>query len=337
VFVLASDNPNTSLATNSDTDEAGDEVLANVSTTASVQDIEPPPGTAFAQSTSMAQAMNLTPDGEITYAPTVDTTVTRFGNASSTSPKSARSDTGGIAQARSRGDFELDGEITSGFLHGNFYLFGLFGGSASGTGEWFGGGFLRADIYDGYFVQAEWSQTQGAYLVNIVLPDITENFLAPSLNHYFTYTIPVTLPYTVSMQVEVLSGASARTGWIDGGDGTAQVDNLLSSSAWVTFTPTPEPPPVGDIDGDGDVDGDDFLALQRGFGAMNGATMTQGDVDHNGVVDGNDLALWEENYGDQLEAFHNVTLVPEPGALSLALMLGMTCLETVRRRGAYNF
>ncbi|MCH8840927.1 MAG: hypothetical protein IH831_09710, partial [Planctomycetes bacterium] len=60
---------------------------------------------------------------------------------------------------------------------------------------------------------------------------------------------------------------------------------------------------LGDFDTDGKVDGFDFLAWQRGFGA---------------VFDANDLADWEANYGSSLPVAATGA-VPEPSALLLAL------------------
>ena len=59
----------------------------------------------------------------------------------------------------------------------------------------------------------------------------------------------------------------------------------------------PAPPaPTGDFNTDGIVDGADFLAWQRGFGALN-PTRTDGDADGNGVVDASDLETWKTGYG----------------------------------------
>jgi hypothetical protein len=49
------------------------------------------------------------------------------------------------------------------------------------------------------------------------------------------------------------------------------------------------------------VDGRDFLAWQRGYGRVDGATPSDGDATGDGDVDGNDLAVWQETYGEEQE------------------------------------
>jgi len=53
----------------------------------------------------------------------------------------------------------------------------------------------------------------------------------------------------------------------------------------------------GDFDADGDADGADFLAWQRGFGALSGAVLTNGDSDFDGDVDNQDLGTWQQQFG----------------------------------------
>jgi hypothetical protein len=53
-----------------------------------------------------------------------------------------------------------------------------------------------------------------------------------------------------------------------------------------------------DFDQDGVVDGADFLAWQRGMGAMSGAARPDGDADGDGAVDGDDLTLWRDGFGN---------------------------------------
>jgi len=50
----------------------------------------------------------------------------------------------------------------------------------------------------------------------------------------------------------------------------------------------------GDVDRDRDVDGDDYLAWQ--------ASDPNADFDGNGVIDGLDYDIWNENFGDTLDA-----------------------------------
>ena len=76
-------------------------------------------------------------------------------------------------------------------------------------------------------------------------------------------------------------------------------------------------PPTADFDEDGDVDGTDFLAWQRGFGILTGATLAQGDANHDGAVTAADLAIWQSDYGTALAV--TTMAVPEPTSALLFL------------------
>jgi hypothetical protein len=52
-----------------------------------------------------------------------------------------------------------------------------------------------------------------------------------------------------------------------------------------------------DFDDDDDVDGHDFLAWQRGLGAVTGAAKIDGDSNADGDVDINDLEVWKTQFG----------------------------------------
>ena len=89
---------------------------------------------------------------------------------------------------------------------------------------------------------------------------------------------------------------------------------------------------AADFNDDGTVDGDDFPALQGGFGTQSGAAHAQGDSDADGDVDGNDFLRWQQQFGRTAGA-SGATAVPEP--TSLCLVLGFALLLTgVRRRTA---
>lgn len=79
----------------------------------------------------------------------------------------------------------------------------------------------------------------------------------------------------------------------------------------------PTPVLSADFDDDGDVDGADWLAWQRGYGILSGATHSQGDANISGSVNVSDLAVWQEQYGQIL--LTGVLAVPEPCCTLLLL------------------
>jgi hypothetical protein len=92
-----------------------------------------------------------------------------------------------------------------------------------------------------------------------------------------------------------------------------------------------QPPASGDsadFNGDGVVDGSDFLAWQRGFGAID-ATLVQGDANDDGLVDEADLDVWRDAFGTIAPASMAMAAssVPEPtgttlGIAAMALLAG---------------
>lgn len=90
-------------------------------------------------------------------------------------------------------------------------------------------------------------------------------------------------------------------------------------------------PPPGDFDGDGDVDGSDFAMWQTGFPKTSGATLQQGDADGDGDVDGADFVVWQTNFA--MAGGQATTSVPEPGALSMALLAVVAAVCAIRRTG----
>jgi hypothetical protein len=75
-----------------------------------------------------------------------------------------------------------------------------------------------------------------------------------------------------------------------------------------------------DFDDDGDVDGEDFLAWQRGVGALGTGTLASGDANGDLDVDGDDLAIWRTQFGGA-GSLGAVTAIPEPAACVLAAWL----------------
>lgn len=85
-----------------------------------------------------------------------------------------------------------------------------------------------------------------------------------------------------------------------------------------------------DFDGDGDVDGKDFLTWQRGFGTAGVATLSDGDANDDKDVNGIDLEIWQDQYGTDAPLSATAFAVPEPGSLSLLLLISVALCSRVR-------
>jgi hypothetical protein len=81
------------------------------------------------------------------------------------------------------------------------------------------------------------------------------------------------------------------------------------------------------------VDGADLANWRGGFGTATGATHQQGDADGDGDVDGRDFLTWQSQFG-AASAGAAGQGVPEPAALSLAMVVGVGL--AVRGRWARN-
>jgi len=299
----------------SSNDEAMGDILVNIAASQSTEDPFTP---ALGQVTTMAQAMNLTPVGAQTSLPTVDTTLSRSTIAITTDLSEFNDARAlGNTSAVSNGAYQLDGTITSGYLHGSMYLLGVISELETGGGEYVGDGFVRATIGQ-YSVEATYSDDTELWEVDVDLPGFTESFFTGGLNNFFTFTVTIESLTTISLNA--ISTSNANSTAAVGQDSLAQGQVSLSASAWLSFTPTILPPPNGDFDGDGDVDGFDFLAFQRGFGEDMGATLSQGDANHDGIVNSADFSLWEGNFGTTSSALSSAVLaVPEPTTFSIAM------------------
>lgn len=105
-----------------------------------------------------------------------------------------------------------------------------------------------------------------------------------------------------------------------------------------------QPPASGDsadFNGDGVVDGSDFLAWQRGFGALD-ATLEQGDANDDGLVDAADLNVWRDAFGTiaPTGVATAASSVPEPtgtalGIMAIALLAG-SARQSMRRIALRN-
>lgn len=129
-------------------------------------------------------------------------------------------------------------------------------------------------------------------------------------------------------------------------------NRVLQDGDWDswTFTPTfnqkafaanpqaAQSPATGDdadFNGDGVVDGNDFLAWQRGFGTLTGATLESGDANRDGAVNGADLESWREQFGrggDEATTLGAVASIPEPASLALAGVAALSIGMLRRRR-----
>jgi hypothetical protein len=89
---------------------------------------------------------------------------------------------------------------------------------------------------------------------------------------------------------------------------------------------------TADFDSNGLVDGADFLAWQRGFGTLLGATRAAGNanVGDDGDVDAGDLAVWQTQYGTA-GAASRVMSVPEPA--SAIIVIAVCAAIAVRLAG----
>jgi hypothetical protein len=295
-----------------------DPTIANANANASAFDSEGE-GDATAESQSLASALNATPFGGTTLLPTLNTAFSGSGISSATTPKYATTIHATEGGASSQGHYLLDGDVTSGVLHGAVYLVGVANAFASGDALAGGGGGSQAYV-DGFGADSTYNDETGLWGVSVILPNETFSFTTEDVDLYYAFDIPVTLPYTFGM----LAGSGAEiitSAGILGGDGEAQFQLSASGAAWAYFTPLDEPDLPGDFDGDGDADEDDFMIWRGSFGASSGATLSQGDGNHNGSVDAADYTVWRDNYRDSGlgTASASITSVPEPTSIVLSL------------------
>ena len=142
----------------------------------------------------------------------------------------------------------------------------------------------------------------GVAEVNDAVP--TQNLLA--------VTDPITNldPISVSIQVAYIAGlvdsSASHLGlvlWGSENGAQAGFDNFIAPPKLNLTLTDP-----GDFDFDGDVDGEDFLLWQLGLSPNPGSA--------------SDLQDWETNFGTTT-TLAAITVVPEPGTLGLALLVGL--------------
>lgn len=115
---------------------------------------------------------------------------------------------------------------------------------------------------------------------------------------------------------------------------TAIVYAMNTNNGIQAYTLTLDPPAVdnANFDGDTDVDGADFLTWQANYGTLGTGTLLTGDANDDGDVNDADFTIWKTQFGDPVPAAAASTGVPEPAAVSLAL-LGLAALAARRRSG----
>jgi len=97
---------------------------------------------------------------------------------------------------------------------------------------------------------------------------------------------------------------------------SAAVRNTMMARVIEYFSLLATIEPSADFDGNGVVDGADFLAWQRGFGAIS-APPANGDANFDSVVNGADLAVWAEQFGSPATSSQPLA-APEVAASLLA-------------------
>jgi hypothetical protein len=116
----------------------------------------------------------------------------------------------------------------------------------------------------------------------------------------------------------------------------AALEDSSFQFAYFDFTAPPSLAPSfssGNFTETGGVDGADLANWRGGFGTATGATHMQGDADGDGDVDGRDFLTWQSQFG-AASAGAAGQGVPEPAALSLAMVVGVGL--AVRGRWARN-
>jgi hypothetical protein len=109
----------------------------------------------------------------------------------------------------------------------------------------------------------------------------------------------------------------ARFGAISGNTAILYAINTNNGIQAYTLTLTEPAGDTADFDGDGDVDGADFLAWQRGNGAVGTGTTATGDANGDMNVDAADLAVWQAQFAMPQSP---IAAVPEPTGVVLGLL-----------------
>lgn len=161
---------------------------------------------------------------------------------------------------------------------------------------------------------------------------------------YWHYGTSLVNPYNGGSWKASQGGMTSRT--LKDGDWDSWVYTESFSATPFAQNPVAAQPPASgdnaDFNGDGVVDGGDFLAWQRGFGTVGGATLEQGDANDDGLVDAADLNAWREAFGTVAPAGVATTAsgVPEPTGTTLGIsamaMLACKGRRTMQRIASRN-
>jgi hypothetical protein len=85
---------------------------------------------------------------------------------------------------------------------------------------------------------------------------------------------------------------------------------------------------AGDYNNNGAVNADDYTVWRNSFGST---TNLDADGNNNGVIDAADYVVWRKNVGNT-PAAGQATAIPEPGTMSLCLLLSVSLGVGVLRR-----
>jgi hypothetical protein len=207
------------------------------------------------------------------------------------------------------------------------------------------GDFEATDNAHTFTASIDGGTAQDVFLVNVA---------DDAANVMFNYTMEdgVTV-VTLIDPLTLTDGTGAQT--ITNNFTTTGTRSILGTGSVLTLTYTPGPNDGGtevfafddltltadvggggddaDFDGDGDVDGQDFLAWQRGLGAVGNGTPATGDANDDTDVDADDLAVWKTQFDAPAAATGAIGVVPEPASLALAAFGMVAAMAAGRRRG----
>ncbi len=266
----------------------------------------------FASSIMIATGLALPAEDTATFVAESNSATTAMNVASAVAGGTAQANPGESIdfgfEATSTENLILEGQSTDGLLYGTLYLAENEGIVVSGnaTANW--GHRIRAEIAP-FWAQASRNFFTGQWTLAASLPgDVNINMPVGSVNHHFTFAIPVTNGEGITLLTRSDGIAPARAA----GEGIAEVSAFGSALAWVYAVPTDTMPIPGDFNGDGQVNNQDYQiwVLSAPIGSNTpiaiGASGPQGNADLDGDIDFDDLQIWLSNQNtEQLPGDYN--------------------------------